>query len=489
MSPNVSGNGITGGAWSIARRLTLLYAISTTGLLLLAAGFLFWVLKQNLEAREHALLISKVEVLRQLLQEEPDKSEVLASEVEHEASASHLLRYFMRILDGQGRLLFETGNMAKLLPVEIFPVPGASPETPDAEKRWDSASGSAFLLMSASSLAKEGQRTLQLALDVSQDQTLLANYRRTLVAVLIFGILFAAGAGFLIAQKGLAPLGAVTKATQRITASQLHERIAVSEWPAELIELASAFDAMLDRLQDSFNRLSQFSADLAHELRTPINNLRGEAEVALSRTRNLDEYQQILASSLEEHERLSRMIDGLLFIARADNPGAALDRIWFDARREVEAVREFYQALAGEQEVEICIEGAAWLRGDPALFRRAASNLLANSLQHTPAKGSINVSLRASDALPVAVDVRDTGNGIAVEHLPRIFDRFYRADRSRSQVGGGFGLGLAIVMSIMRLHGGTASIQSTQGKGTTVTLHFSEGSASPPTVEDVKNVI
>jgi two-component system heavy metal sensor histidine kinase CusS len=479
MSPLPANDSIRAG-WSIAGRLTLLYAISTTGLLLLAAGFLYWVLKQNLEVREQALLLSKVEVLHHLLQEQPDKSDVLASEVEHEASASHLIRYFIRILDKQGRLLFETGKMDQALPARIFFDPGLRSETARPEKYWHSVSGSTFLLMTAQSTAKGGERTLQLALDVTQDQALLANYRRTLFAVLILGTVFSAAAGFMITRKGLAPLGAITKATQRITASQLHERIAVSQWPGELIELASAFDAMLDRLEDSFNRLSQFSADLAHELRTPINNLRGEAEVALTRTRTLAEYQQVLASSLEEHERLSRMIDGLLFIARADNPGTALERKWFDARNEIEAVREFYLPLAGEQEVEVSIEGEAWLKGDATLFRRAIGNLLANSLQHMRAGGAVIIGMTVSNEPSASITVRDTGAGIAPEHLPRIFDRFYRADRSRSQVPGGFGLGLAIVKSIMQLHGGSASIQSTPDNGTTVTLSFAEGAAFHP---------
>jgi len=296
-----------------------------------------------------------------------------------------------------------------------------------------------------------------------------------LLMVLCVGLVFASVAGVWVARNGMRPLVEITRVAQHVTASQLHERIAGAPWPTELAELAAAFDAMLDRLEDSFTRLSQFSADLAHELRTPINNLRGEAEVALARSRTTGEYQQILASSLEECERLSRMIDGLLFLARADNPDMAVERVPLDARKEIEAVREFYEALAGEQGVQVTCEGSASLIGDPMLFRRAVSNVLGNALRHSTANGRVHISVRPLDDQAVELSVRDTGEGIAPEHLPRIFDRFYRAGRSRSQAPGGSGLGLAIVQSIMRLHGGSARIQSRPGQGTTVTLKFPAG--------------
>jgi two-component system heavy metal sensor histidine kinase CusS len=310
----------------------------------------------------------------------------------------------------------------------------------------------------------------------------LADYRNKLWSVLGFGLIFAAVAGAWVARKGMRPLTEVTEAAQHITASQLHERIAGAHWPTELARLAAAFDAMLDRLEDSFTRLSQFSADLAHELRTPINNLRGEAEVALTRDRTPEEYRHILASGLEEYERLSRMIDGLLFLARSDRADAAVERVRFDARKEIEAVREFQEALAEEHGVNVTCEGSIWLTGDPALFRRAVSNLLANALQHTPAKGSVRLVLRMLDDQAAELSVRDTGGGIGPEHLLRIFDRFYRAGRSRSQSPGGVGLGLAIVQSIMRLHGGKATIESVLGQGTHVMLRFPP--AVPPSRAD-----
>ncbi|MBI4660845.1 MAG: heavy metal sensor histidine kinase [Verrucomicrobia bacterium] len=462
------------GNFSITRQLTLHYVVSTAALLLLAGGFLYWTLRRNLDHTRHALLASKIEVLRVLLRE-PDKMAALTSEVEHEASESHPLRYYLRILDEQNRVLLETPGMKDLAPVGLFPDPVETSAESINNIQQKSQSGRSLLFLAVQAvagLAGTEKRTLQIALDTSSGSALLADYRRKLMTVLALGVLFAAVAGVWVARKGMQPLIEITSTAQHITASQLHERIAGTRWPEELGELAAAFDAMLDRLEDSFTRLSQFSGNLAHELRTPINNLRGEAEVALRRCRQPEEYQQILESSLEEYDRLSRMIDGLLFLARADNPKAALERTRFDARKEIETVREFYDAWAGEQDVEVAFEGNASLNGDPMLFRRAVSNLLANALQHTPARGRISISVRANDHQAVEVIVDDTGCGIAPEHLPKIFDRFYRVGRVRAERPGGTGLGLAIVQSIMRLHGGTASIQSRVGQGTTFTLEF-----------------
>lgn len=198
----------------------------------------------------------------------------------------------------------------------------------------------------------------------------------------------------------------------------------------------------------------------------------GEAEVALSRTRTLDEYRHVLESSLEEYGRLSRMIDSLLFLARAESRDTQIKRSLLNAFKEIKAVQEFYESVAEEQGVEVTCQGNALLNVDPILFRRAVSNLLSNALQYTPRGGKVTLSVKQTDDECVEVSVSDTGSGIDPEHLPKIFDRFYRADRARSQHPQGAGLGLAIVKSIMDLHGGTVAIKSEPDKGTTVTLRF-----------------
>jgi two-component system heavy metal sensor histidine kinase CusS len=243
--------------------------------------------------------------------------------------------------------------------------------------------------------------------------------------------------------------------------------------------MAFAFDEMLKRLDDSFTRLSQFSADLAHELRTPIANMLGEAQVALSRDRSSAEYRETIESTIGECERLSGIVDNLLFVARADAAREPVARKQFDARAAVEKIAAFYQTIAEDHHVAISCSGQGQISADLALFERAVGNLVDNALRFTPDNGSIQIAL-AERATDFEVAVSDNGSGIAPEHLPRVFDRFYRAESSRSSDGAG--LGLALVKSIVDLHGGTARIQSEIGRGTIVSLTFPKG-AQPRTAQ------
>jgi len=196
-----------------------------------------------------------------------------------------------------------------------------------------------------------------------------------------------------------------------------------------------------------------------------------EAEITLSGARTSEDYRLVLESSLEEYGRLSRMIDSLLFLARAEIAQTCIERSRLDVHGELEAVLAFYEALADDHGVALFCQGEAGLDADPILLRRALSNLLSNALRHTPRGGQIALAVQASD-VALEISVADSGCGIAPEHLPKLFDRFYRADAARVHSAEGSGLGLAIVKSIMVLHGGSALIASTPGKGTTVTLRF-----------------
>jgi two-component system, OmpR family, heavy metal sensor histidine kinase CusS len=229
---------------------------------------------------------------------------------------------------------------------------------------------------------------------------------------------------------------------------------------------------MLERLEDSFVRLSQFSADIAHELRTPIGNIRGEAEVALSRSRSPEEYREVMESTIAECEHLGQIVDNLLFLARTEAAEGQLQRATFDGRGAIEKIAAFHEPIAEEQKLTIHRNGEATFFADEMLFIRALNNLVENAIRHTPAGGTIEISIAERDA-HAEVSVKDTGSGIVAEHLPRVFDRFYRADTSRSSEG--VGLGLALVKSIMNLHAGSATIESEPGRGTTVTLRFPRG--------------
>jgi two-component system, OmpR family, heavy metal sensor histidine kinase CusS len=248
--------------------------------------------------------------------------------------------------------------------------------------------------------------------------------------------------------------------------------------PADLGKLAGTFNAMLDRLEEAFARLGQFSADIAHELRTPLSNLRSEVEVALQRERPADEYARVLGSCLEESVRLSGLVETLLFLARAEQPSAQIQRTTVDVAAELKLVRDFFEPAAAEAGVDLKVEAdlPIHLQADRTLLQRALSNLIANALTYTPKGGKVTLRTRARDDA-IEVSVADTGAGIPEQHLPHIFDRFYRADAARSNGAGHVGLGLAIVASIARLHGGTVHAASHPGRGTTITLDLP---ARPP---------
>src|SRR5439155_23003408 len=228
--------------------------------------------------------------------------------------------------------------MNEVIPSTSFPPPLKVSEYLRRGRMWKTADGRSYLCQAARAqvgLTRQNRRVIQLALEVTQQEEMLSEYRHRLIVILVAGIFGSAVVGSGIARRGLRPLEHITESVQRITATQLNERISPKAWPKELTSLATEFDEMLARLEDSFGRLSQFSADIAHELRTPINNLMGEVEVALSRSRTAPEYQGVLESSLEECSRLSRLIDSLLFVARAENTEVKIQACWFDATKEI----------------------------------------------------------------------------------------------------------------------------------------------------------
>ncbi len=468
--------------WSISRRLTVLYAASSFLMLVLATAYLYWSLVGNLDREDNAFLADKIRVLRTLLRERPQETVLLKEEAQSSGASPRPLQYYLRVLNSKREPVVESPGMSNLVAGARFPRPASADDLPQEGIELNLSGGRSLRLMSA--WAKVGtagseQFLIEIALDATNDEALMVGFRRRLLALVVVGMLFSCAAGVFIARKGLQPLEEMAQATERVSASQLHERIVADGWPKELVALATGFDRMLDRLEDSFARLSQFSGDLAHELRTPINNLRGEAGVALSQTRSPEEYRRVLESSLEEHARLSRLIENLLFLARADSPAASVSLSTCDARAAIEAVREYYEALADDRGVQVTCEGEAMVEADPTLLRQAVSNLLANALNATPRGGTIRLCASPQRDGSVELTVSDTGSGIAAGHVPKIFDRFYRLDPARSQQSGSSGLGLSIVKSIMSLHGGTVTVRSDVGRGSDFTLHFPPDSASP----------
>jgi two-component system heavy metal sensor histidine kinase CusS len=449
--------------------------VATSLLLACGLGVFYAIVIRHAFAEDNAVLADKVAALRADLHE--SGLNVFADELKSRQPREHNA-YWIRILDSQGRTFAETPGMDRSLPPEIFPTPPAfAKASADTQKSVSTVGGlkdyrrglKLFSLVTLNEESGSQPCTLQVAQDRSSDERVERNFAVLFIMVLGGSVLASAFIAVIVTKRGLRPLREMTQSVARVGPTHLKERVTPAEWPRELKPLAIAFDDMLKRLDDSFTRLSHFSADLAHELRTPIANMIGEAQVALTRDRTAAEYRETVESTVGECERLSRIVDNLLFVARVDAAREPIARKRFDARSAIEKIAEFYQTIAEERHVIISCSGEARIYADPDLFERAVGNLLDNALRFTPENGSIQIVLSERDG-DFEVAVSDTGCGIAPEHLPRVFDRFYRAESSRGSDGAG--LGLALVKSIVDLHGGSAIIESNVGRGTTVKLIF-----------------
>ncbi len=450
---------------SIAFQLIFLFTLAAVLLLACGLGIFYSIVVRHALAEDNAVLADKMFASSADLRE--TGRDAFAEELTARRTTEHR-PYWIRILDSQNRTIAETPGMEQLIPAQIFPT--ARDPALALRSRKDYRTAAKLFSLVAINERSNGERyTLQMAQDRSSDEQVERNFSVLFILVLSGGILASALIAIIVTRRGLQPLREMARSLGRIGPDQLKEPIGSKGWPHELRPLAIAFDEMLKRLDDSFTLLSQFSADLAHELRTPIANMLGEAQVALTRDRTAAEYRETIESSVAESERLSRIVDNLLFVARVDAAREPIARKRFDARAAVEKIAAFYQTIADDHHVTISCSGDGEIYADPDLFERALSNLLDNALRFTPRGGSIRIALSEHNAV-FEVEVFDTGCGIASEHLPRVFDRFYRAESSRSSDGAG--LGLALVKSIVDLHCGQASIDSEVGQGTTVKLVF-----------------
>ena len=460
---------------TLAFRLTAGYALAGLFLVFFSIVSLYLVLVRELEKSTDLFLADKVHVLRTMLRERPGDQDGLHEEVELESAARRYEQFYIRLLNDRNTTLLMTPGMADQL--DLAQLASQTRSHPDRTVPMKGRNGKSFRVISA--IAAVGSPatqtdTLQIAVDVSQKETLLARYRLWFWVVLLATFIIFPLVGYQIARQGIRPVEEMATTARHISSTNLRERIHPEGYPFELASLASTFNQMLDRLEESFERISRFSADIAHDLRTPVNNIRGEAEVALARARTVDEYRDVLESSLEEAVRLSELIGDLLFLARTESPLTELNRESVNIFELLTTVRDYYEASATDAAVSLVVNddsGPLNAQLDRSLMLRAVSNLVSNAIAHTPAGGTVTLAA-TSEGAAIRIEVSDTGIGIPADALPRVFDRFFRVDPSRSKISGSTGLGLAIVQGILTLHGGGTEIASQFGRGTRVTLRI-----------------
>jgi two-component system, OmpR family, heavy metal sensor histidine kinase CusS len=468
--PNETGASLNGPNHSrprsIASRLIWLYTIAATIVLSSGMWILYWMVVRHIYDENNVFLRDKLAALREDLNEQ-SSPQALNEEINSSRTSEET--YWIRVYDSTGRVVATTPKMDEVLPAKAFPSTASPTSIAPRATQYRSPGGRSFLLLAVTTVANGQSYLLQIAQDNSADRQFAMELALLLSAVAACGAIVSGAVAVGVTKRELRPLQLMARAVERIDTKQLHERITAVGWPRELQPLAVAFNKMVARLENSFTRLSQFSADLAHEFRTPIGNMRGEAELALTKVRLPNDYRAVIESSVEEYDRLSGMIDNLLFLARAETADAPIQCSLFDARVAVEKIRDFFETALEEQDIKISCLGECELYAEPILFRRAVSNLVSNAVRETAPGGTVVVSIVTGNSFS-RVAVTDSGQGIASEHLPHVFDRFYRVDASRRSKG--TGLGLALVRSIMQIHKGEASIVSEVGRGTTVTLTF-----------------
>src|SRR6266404_1241207 len=408
---------------SIATQLVLLFTLCAALLLCCGFGIFYWIVVRHAFEEDSVVFADKVDTLQGDFEKRGG-----ATAPAFEIDASRGSPFYVRVLDPSGATVRATPGMENL-PPSVFPLAASREIAEPVEHR---IGGHLYSLTSRhalgpdQNLATVGNHffTLQIAQDRSADEEFRKQFGALLILVLGAGVIASALIAITVTRRGLRPLAKMRRMFERVQPAHLNERIEPERWPTELRPLAASFDDMLMRLEDSFTRLSQFSADLAHELRTPIGNMLGEAQVALTRERSPKQYRQVIESAAAECERLSAIIDNLLFLARADAAEQQVNRSVFNGRAALEKIVGFYQALAEERHVAISCSGDADVFADPILFNRAISNLADNALRFTADGGEIRISIQASDG-GTEISVRASGSGISPEHLPHVFDRYY----------------------------------------------------------------
>lgn len=444
---------------SITARISLLFTLSAAGVLLVGGLAFEYALRDRFLKEDMIELGGKMEVIRTVLSAAPkfgDQAEIplRLNDIVYGHPGIIVL---VRTADGT---LFSSGNPA--VANQLADAGGVAEGRPAMRKYGSHV----YRFMSSRiDLGRPRTGTAQavVALDITDDQNFVREFQRYLWLGMALFSLILGWLGWVVVRHGLAPLRQVSALVAAISSKQLDKPLDDQGVPTELKDLVAAFNTMLTRLHDSFRRLSEFSSDIAHELRTPIHNLLIQTQVTLAGDESLPACRAVLQSNEEEYQRLSRMITDMLFLAKADNKLLSLKKEPVALAQEVAGLFEFYEAMASERGIGLIQSGDATVAADRLMVQRALSNLLSNALRYTPEGGEIRVEIGA-DRDRVNLTIANPGPEIPADQRDRIFERLYRIDPSRREGHtDNVGLGLAITRSIVEMHGGRISADSKDG--------------------------
>lgn len=413
-------------------------------LVVIISGIFYVTMFTILNQADQQFLNDETTIIQSLIDKKPTNLAALKQEIVNvpESLNKSFYHYYVRIYNPFGSLVLSTPDSAA-----IFKHKGTNYLFHQAvtDKDW----------------------RIEIALDISYQNLIIHKYQKIVFLVLFCGVLLSLLSGFLITLRGLKSLTELTHSTRMTSINNLQQRLNPQLWPKELRELGSSYNQMLERIEEAMIRLVNLSDDMAHELRTPITNLMGETEIALSNHYSDAEYRLLLESNLEELHRIYQIIENLLFLARAENPQFDLPKSIFSAEEEIQRVCQYYEALAEEKGIWFVCEGNTQVTGNVMMFRRMMSNLLSNAIHYSFAHQPIKIMILTSQSW-IEIQMINSGKGIEANQLPHLFERFYRADNTQGVAG--CGLGLSIVKSIVKLHKGSVAIASEINRSTVVTI-------------------
>ena len=443
---------------SLTARLTILFSLSSA-VVLLGLGMLIWLaMDSHFADEDYAVLDDNVRLVRKIAAEGPMASlpQRLGQALEHHPG------FVAEVRNADGQRVYATHGF------DFGPAQAVATAAQRDTFAWEQ-SGQAYRgLRAVAQVPGAGALHIVVGMDTALHAHFMQAFRKSLAFYTALAALASGLLGWWAARRGLAPLRTMASRARTVTAHKLDERMPVEAVPVEMADLAATLNAMLARLQDDFRRLSEFSSDLAHELRTPITNLMTQTDVVLSQPRDAAKYREVLASNAEELQRLARMVSDMLFLAKMEHGITLPSAEPITLEQEVAALFDFYDALAEDKGVQLRQRGSGRITGDRLMVRRALSNLLSNALRHAAAGKPIMVTIvpraqEGADAVDIVVE--NEGETIPPEFVPSLFDRFSRADKSRARPeSDGTGLGLAITQAIMAAHGGAIAAESIAGR-------------------------
>lgn len=450
---------------SLTVRMIAFVAVTISLCLFIISQVVLQVVERHFAEQDAAELTVMNQAIFARLQTLADSEQSSREVLSHAVSGHHGV--FFQVRDNSGELLYASPDFdlsmpeLKVVSAEKVRNPSIIDTKVEALQIWQSQSHTYRGTFSEHVIADNAYIIIT-AIDMGFHKQFLQSFRKSLAFIMMFAGLATVLAVWFGVYQGLAPLRRLSGRVRGIEATKLDFRLEPNAVPKELQELVQAFNQMIDGLEKSFNQLSHFSADIAHELRTPLTNIITQTQVGLSKPRDIEEYKNLLYSNLEEQERLAKMVNDMLWLAKSDHGflKPILERI--DLRKEIEDLFEFFEALAEEQNIALIFEGEKQLiEGDRGMLRQAFSNLLSNSLRYSKAETEVHVKLESSNNF-VVIAFENIGDPISEKHLEKLFDRFYRVDPARQRDSEGTGLGLSIVKSIVEAHDGRVEAVSNQ---------------------------